>query len=157
MLSSPAAINRSITAGHPRLGHPREMNHLGRRERMQLEGGIPLLDRAEQVLVPLDRQIRIVPALQQQLHAAERDRLVDLAEDLLEPEDVAFAGSNGPVERAEVAARDADVRVVDVAVDDVSDDAVRVLAGADAVGELAEQRRRRLTIELQRLVSADAS
>ena len=97
------------------------------------------------------RQIRIVAALQQQLPAAERDRLVDLAEDLVEAEDVAFGRSDRPVERAEVAARNADVRVVDVAVDDVGDDPVGMLACADAVGETAKQRRRRVQVELERL------
>ena len=87
--------------------------------------GIARLDRAEQILVPLERQIGVVAALQQQLAAAERDRLVDLAEDLLEPEHVAFGRADRTVERAEVAARHADVRVVDVAVDDVGDDPAR--------------------------------
>ena len=122
-----------------------------------LNAGIALLHRAEQILVPLDRQIGIVAALQQQLHAAERDRLVDLAEDLLEAEHVALARSDRPVERAEVAARHADVRVVDVAVDDVGDDAVGMLARADAVGELAEQRQRRVVIQLERLGGAHAA
>ena len=71
------------------------------------------------------RHVRVVAALQQQLAAAERDRLFDLPEDLVEPERVALRRSDGPIERAELAARDADVRVVDVAVDDVGDDAVR--------------------------------
>ena len=125
---------------HRQPRHARQVNDFRRRQRVQLERRIPLLDGAEEILVPLDRQVGVVAALQQQLHAAERDRLVDLPEDLLEPEDVALAEPDRPVERAEVAARDADVRVVDVAVDDVGDDPVRVLARADAVGQLAEQR-----------------
>ena len=44
----------------------------------------------------------------------------------------------GPVERAELAAVDADVRVVDVAVDDVGRDGRVVLAVADLVGRGAE-------------------
>ena len=97
-----------------------------------LKRRITFLDRAEQIFVPRQRQIRIVAALQQQLHAADRDRLVDLAEQLVEAQDVAFRRSDGSIERAEVALRDADVRVVDVAVDDVGDDAVRMLARAHA-------------------------
>ena len=58
-----------------------------------LNSGYRAFDRAEQILVPLDRQIGIVAALQQQLVAADGDRLVDLAEDLLEAEHVAFASS----------------------------------------------------------------
>ncbi len=122
MLSRPAAISRSITCGTGSRDMPRQVDHFRRRQRVQLERRIALLHRAEQILVPLERQVGIVAALQQQLHAAERDRLVDLPEDLLEAEDVAFGRADRPVERAEVAARDADVRVVDVAVDDVGDD-----------------------------------
>ena len=122
-----------------------------------LNVGIALLDRAEQILVPRQRQVGIVAALQQQLHAADGDRFVDLPEQLVEPEHVALGRSDRPVERAEVALRDADVRVVDVAVDDVGDDALGMLAGADAVGEPAEQRRRRVPIQLERFGGADAS
>src|SRR4029077_15645645 len=100
--------------GHAETRHPRQVNHFWRRERMQPERRVPRLDAAEEVFVPLDREVGIVSALQQQLSAAERDRLVDLPEDLIEAEDVALAGPDGAVERAEVAARDADVRVVDV-------------------------------------------
>ena len=73
-------------------------------------------------------------ALHQDLHAAQRLGLVDLRADLLERQRVAFAVLRPPVERAEAAVGDADVRVVDVAVDDVRDDVVRVLRVADAVG-----------------------
>ena len=133
----------------------REVDDFGRRERVQPERRIPFLDGAEQILVPLERQVRVVAALQQQLPAAERDRLVDLAEDLLEAEHVPFGRPDGPVERAEVAARDADVRVVDVAIDDVGDDPVGVLPRADLVGELPEERRRRVEIQLERLGSIE--
>src|SRR5687768_18108831 len=44
---------------------------------------------------------------QQQLVAAERDRLVNLAEDFLEAEDVPVVCAHRSVERAEVASRDA--------------------------------------------------
>ena len=91
MLSRPAAISRSMTCGHRQPRQPRQVDDFGRRERVQAERRIARLHRAEQILVPLERQVGIVPALQQQLPAAERDRLVDLPEDLLESEDVAFA------------------------------------------------------------------
>ena len=124
---------------------------------MQLERRIALLHRAEEILVPLDRQIGVVAALQQELHAADGDRFVDLAEDLVEAEDIPFGVPDGSIERAEVAARDADVRVVDVAVDDVGDDAVGVLAGAHVISCAREPVRRRLAIEEQRLVWRQAS
>ena len=120
---------------HRQLRQPREVNHLRRRQRVQLELGIARLDRAEQILVPGQRQIGIVAALHQHLHAADGDGLVDLAEQLLEAEDVAVRRADLAVERAEVALGDADVGVVDVAIDDVGDEPVGVLARADAVGE----------------------
>jgi hypothetical protein len=118
--------------------------------------GILRLDGPEQFLVPLNRRIGIVAALQEQLVAADGDRLVDLAEDLLEAEDVAFVGADVAVERAEVALRHADVGVVHVAIDDVCDDAVGVFLQADAVGQLAEQCGGRPAIQIERLVTGDA-
>ena len=129
------------------------MQDLGRRQRVQLEVRVARLHAAEQILVPGDRQVGVVAALQQQLVAAERPGLVDLAEDLLEAEDVAFGMADGAVERAEVAAGDADVGVVDVAVDDVGDDAVGMLAPPDRVGHPSEPQRRGVAVEVQRLVT----
>ena len=60
-----------------------------------------------------------------------------------------------PVERAELARRDADVGVVDVAVDEVGDDAVRVAAAAHRVGRLAERVQRGVGVEQERLLRAD--
>ena len=122
---------------------------------MQTKRRVSLLDRAKQVLVPLERQVRIVPSLEEQLSTAKRDRFVDLAKDLFEAQHVPFGRSHGPIERAEVAARDAHVRVVDVAIDDVGDDPVGVLPGADLVGEPPEQERRRAKVQLERLGSIE--
>ena len=118
--------------GHRQAGQPGDVDHLGWRERVQAELGISSLDGAEQVLVPGEGNIGIVSALKQQLVAADGNRLVDLPEDLIEGEDVALAGADRTVERAEVAPRDADVRVVDVAIDDVGDDAPRMLRARTA-------------------------
>ena len=148
MLSRPAATRRSITAAVDRPLSREMCRTSGGDNACSLNSGIPRLHRAEQILVPLEREIRVVAALQQQLVPADGNRLVDLPEDLLEAEHVAFAVADWPVERAEVAARDADVRVVDVAVDDVGDDAIRMLAGADAVSERTQQMRRRVAIQL---------
>ena len=111
-----------------------------------LKSGIPRLDGAEQILVPRERQIRVVAALQQQLHAAERAIVSSIfLEDLLEAEDVALGVPDRAVERTEVAARHADVRVVDVAIDDVGD---------DALGMLAARARRRPSVRATRSAHA---
>ena len=96
------------------------------------------LDVPQQVEVPLERDVRIVPALHEDLHAAERLGLVDLRADLLERERPALAVLGAAVERAEAAVGDADVRVVDVAVDDVRDD-----VAADASPGARDRPRRR--------------
>ena len=81
---------------------------------------------AEQIFVPGERQVGVQPALQQDLHAAEVDRLLELLRQHLARERVALFAGRRPVEVAELAARDADVGVVDVAIDDVRDDAFGV-------------------------------
>ena len=80
------------------------------------------LDRAEQILVPVDVEVGVVAALHQERRAAERQRLLDLLEDHRPRQDVALAAiARAAVEGAEVAVGDADVGVVDVAVDDERD------------------------------------
>ena len=71
--------------------------------------------------------------------------LVDLLADLLGGEDVVVVVLLGAVERAELAVHVADVRVVDVAVDDVGDDLVAAAVvgrglglAAAGIGELGE-------------------
>src|SRR5687767_13598970 len=125
------------------------MNDLGRRKRMELELRISHLDRTEQVLIPLQRQVRVVSTLQQKLYTANGDCFVDLAEDLVESEDVAICVTDRTVEGAEVTASDADVRVIDVAVDYVGNDAIRMLTRADYAGQATEPVRRRLAIQIQ--------
>ena len=139
--------------GHGQLRHARDMQHLGRRQRVQLEVRVACLHGTKQVLVPRDRQIGVVPALQQELTAADADGLVDLAEDLVEPQHVPVGRADLPVERAEVAARHADVGVVDVAVDDVGDDAIRMTARARGIGQPAQDLRRRLGVQRKRLLT----
>src|SRR5688572_9134726 len=72
-------------------------------------------------------------ALHQHARAAERDRLVDLAADLVERSHVSVGRAGPAVESAERADYVADVRVVDIAIDDVGDDVVGMTARADLV------------------------
>src|SRR5262249_27066521 len=82
--------------------------------------------------------IGMMAALHQQAGTAEREGLLDLLVDDRLRQQVALAAITGAaVERAEVAVGDADVRVVEVAVDDEGD-AVRVdPAGAGLVRRAA--------------------
>src|SRR5687768_11687611 len=92
-----------------------------------------LLDVAHQVQVPLEGNVWVVAALNENLDRAQRLRLVDLGADLLERQRVPFLMLRTAVERAKAAVGHAHVRVVDVAVHDVRDDAVRVLRLTHAI------------------------
>ena len=111
---------------------------------------------AEELLVPLDAQVGVEAALQQDLDAAQGHRLVDLPGQLLAGEDVGVGVAARPVEGAEVAGRGADVGVVDVARDDVGDHPVAVEGAAAGVGGQAELEERRLLVEQLGLVVVDA-
>ena len=104
----------------------------------------------------------MMPALHQNLRAAERDRLLDLLVHLVERDDVGVVVLFRPVKRAELAIDVADVGVIDIAVNDVGDDvvaaAVEILRLGQlpaAVGERAELFERQ-GIKPQRLGRVDA-
>ena len=85
-----------------------------------------LLDAAQHFLVPIDLQIGMQAALHQHAGAAEFDGLANLVVDGVELEDVTLFGCGPlqrPVESAEGAILGAEIRVIDVAVDDVGGDA----------------------------------
>src|ERR1051326_2919738 len=91
------------------------------REAVQLEAGIFCAQRPQQVLVPLNAEIGGQPALHQNARGAKRNRLVDFFGNLLERAHVGVRRSRPAIERAECASHVADVGVVDVSIDDVSD------------------------------------
>src|SRR5205085_11984153 len=86
-----------------------------------------------------DPEVGMMAALHEQAGAADRERLLDLLEDHRLRQEVALADVARPaVERAEVAVGRADVRVVEVAVDDERDPARVVLAIAELVRDAAD-------------------
>jgi len=93
-----------------------------------------LLDVSHEVQIPLERDVGIVPALKQDLNSTNGLALVHLRPDLLEAQHVAFVVLGPPVERAELAVGDADVGVIDIAVDDVGDRVFRMVAPPLGVG-----------------------
>ena len=112
--------------------------YLGRRKAVQLELRILCVQRAKQVLIPLDIEVRVKAALHQHARAAEFDRLIDTLLDLFHRMDVGVGFSRPSVEGAEGADDVADIRIVDIAVDDVRYDLITVLALADLVGREAD-------------------
>ena len=102
--------------GEPRLA--REVLDLCRRERMDGDRRIRLLDQAQHLLVIREAELRVEPALDHDLRAAGLDRLPDLLENLFMGEQVGVLAALPPEKGAEAALVDADIRVVDVAVND---------------------------------------
>ena len=117
----PGVAQARERVGDRQLRAARDVLDLRRRERVQVDR-VARLDRAEEILVVVDAEVGMVAALHEQAGAAERERLLDLLEDHRLRQQVALAPVAGAaVEGAEVAVGDADVRVVEVAVDDERD------------------------------------
>ena len=115
------------------------------------------LELAQHALVPLERQVGVHAALQQDRRPLERDRLLDLRVELVGRQHVGVGVVGVAVEGAEAAARDADVGVVDVAVDDEGDLALGVRAGrASRVAAAARSSMSASPQEHERLVGGEA-
>ena len=119
-------------------------------------------DVREQIEIPLLGQLGMMPALHENLRAAECERLLDLLVHLGERDDVGIVVLLRAVERAEFAIDVADVGVIDVAINDVSDDFVAttivgIFPGnlTSPVGERAEFFERQM-IKPQRVGLLDA-
>src|SRR5262249_51949841 len=101
----------------------------------------PLLDALEQALEPLDLQVGMETALHEHAGAAHLDGFGDLGVNSFEVEDVAFAGQlalERTVEGAEGTVLGAEIRVVDIAIDDVGDNAFRMQPAAYSIRFHAE-------------------
>ena len=154
-----AAPRDRVEPGGLQLAHDRaRVDAEQRREEVDFAWGkavdmdrvIPL-DVTQQIQIPVQRDIRIVSALDQDLHAAQRLGLLDLLPDLLERQRVPFPVLGPPRERAEAAIGHAHVRVVDVAVNDEGDRVVRVLLAPDAVGLCAQLEEGRVRVEVEQV------
>ncbi len=95
---------------------------------MELERRILRVQRSQQVLVPLDTKVWMQSALHQDAGAAECNCFVDLFANLVDGANVSVRCSRPPIKRAEGANYVADIRVIDIAIDDIGDDIVRVSA-----------------------------
>ena len=98
------------------------MLELRRAESVDVDVRIFFADVTQQIDIPIERQLRMMPALHQDLHAAGRRQFIEFLIDLLEREHVMIVILFGAIKRAELAVDVADVGVVDVAIDDVGDD-----------------------------------
>jgi hypothetical protein len=108
-----------------------------------------LLDIAHQLEVPLERDIRVVASLKQDLNASDCLALIDLGADLLEAEYIPFVVLGSPIEGAELTIGHTDVGVVDVPVYDVSDHVLRMLPPPLGISELPQLQERCPLIEIE--------
>ncbi len=94
----------------------------------------------EHLFVEGKGELRVNAALEKNSGPSQIDRLLDFLADLIEGQDVGLGILRGrTIERAELATVDADVCVVDVAIDDVGRDLRVVLPVANLVGRGAER------------------
>jgi hypothetical protein len=130
---------------------------LGRREGVDLDLGIRGAQPAQQIFVPTERQVGIVPALHQDARAAHLEQLVDLAPDGVARQRVGLGMLfRRAIEGAELTVGDADVRVVDVAVDEVGDAPLRHVAEARPLRRSTQFQQVRLAVQARRLVGGQA-
>src|SRR6185436_2437416 len=107
------------------------MNEFARAESVDIDLRILPFDMREQIQIPLHRKFGMMPALHQNLSAAESKRLFDFLVHLLVSDHVGIIVLLGPVKRAEFAINVANVGVIDIAIDDIGDDLVTtILVGA---------------------------
>ena len=121
-----------------------------------------LPDMGEQVGVPVDGEGGVVSSLHQDLDAAGGGQFIELLIDLRVGDDVGIGLLLCPVKGAELAVDVADVRVVDVPVDDVGDNIVSFSSVGIGKGEFAavigkgSEFFQGKPVELQRLLRGDA-
>src|SRR5580704_15887558 len=92
-----------------------------------------LLDRPQQILIPLDLEFRMQTALHQDSGSAQVDGLLDLLKDHFLRMNVAFGMTHGPIKSAKAAIFRAEICVINVAVDNIADDPVRMQLAADLI------------------------
>ena len=140
---------------HAPFAHPREMQDLNRRERLQMQFGIERLQRPQHldVVVPLER--RMQPANDVNLRDAQLERLLRLLDHLRQVVFVRARVAPPPIKRAKIAVEDADVGVIDVAIENVIRH-VAVLALAHSVGHRANRGQILRAVQPQTIVLGDA-
>ena len=144
-----AELTNDIDRIHPE--QLREEIDLARAEPVNVNR-VTAFDVLHQVQIPLERYVGVVPTLNQNLDSAERLQLLDLGTDLLERKSVSLSVLGSASERAEAAIRDADISVVDVAVDNVGDDVAGMLFLAHAICLSAQLEKRSVGVEVEKFL-----
>src|SRR3954452_20689394 len=90
-------------------------------------------DRPKQAFIPLNLELGVQSALHQNPGATKVDGLLDLVEDDFDRQDIALGVVQRTLERTEAAVFGTNIGVVDVAVDNISDHALRVQLATNRV------------------------
>src|ERR1044072_4976166 len=109
------------------------------RKTMQLKVWILRTQRSQQVFVTFDSKTRMQSSLHQDPGSTQRDRFVDLFANLIDRSHIGVRRARPAIESAKCANDVADIRVIDVPIDDVSDDVVRVAALPNYIGSSANR------------------
>ena len=116
-----------------------EVMQFGRAEAVHIQLGKMRLDILQQLLVPVELEVRVQPPLHQDLVTTKSHGLFDLAEQFCAGQDPALFTSWRPVEGTKVTDRRADVGVVDIAVDVVGSIWLGMQSAGDGIGGPAER------------------
>ena len=135
------------------LGHHLDLH---RREAVDPDA-LLVAEEAHQIQVVVPGQVRVHPALQQEASATDGAGLRSLLGQLLPGEHIAAAVAGPVVEGAEGAVDVADVRVVDVAVDDIAGPGRVVVAVPEGRGSHRQVRQLRLLQQHHGLIGSDAA
>src|ERR1700747_826679 len=112
------------------------MLKLRRTESVNIDVRIFFPDVTEQIDVPLERQFRMMPPLHQDLNTAGGRKFVEFLIDLLKRKDVMILILLRSIKRAELAVNIANVRVVDVSIDNVGHDLTAASIVAFALSQI---------------------
>src|SRR6188472_1218909 len=118
------------------------MLKLRRTESMNIYVRIFFADVVQEIDVPLELQFRMMPALHQDLHSTCSSEFVQLLIKLLKAQHVMIFVAFGPIKCAELAVNVANVRVIDVAIDDIGHDLAASAAVAFAFRQIAPRIRK---------------
>src|SRR5215831_1991849 len=113
------------------------VQNFGRREAMAVDLK-SLLDSGEEALIIVDLQVRMNTALHENSRPAQHQRFLDFLIDHMIRQNIRLWIALDSIERAERTELFAHIRVVDIAIDDVADDIIRVNALADSVCAVRE-------------------
>src|SRR5260370_347669 len=110
-----------------------DVDNFGRGETVAPDG-VSRLNRAQQVFVPFDLEFWVQTALHQDSRAAQIKRLLNLLEDHFAGVQVTFGVPHWTIKRAKAAIFGAEIGVINIAIDNVTDPAFRMQLAAHGVG-----------------------